>query len=295
MISQGVWLSEGQSIDKDGKISGEPPRAKPVGFWINSLYSPWRSFSAVAAEFLRSKSDPLRLQNFRNAWLAEVWEEVIKSARLEDFRELLVGAPPALIVPKFAEYIIASADVQKDRIYWIVRAWAQEWCSQLITHGLALSFDELQRTVLNAQFKLAAGGTSQIHMLCIDTRYRRDEVYEFARKDEHVKPVMGGNDKQAMLVKYSMAGRNWDVPLYLINTQLLKDRLAVLRSSRRWLLNDQTDDEYLRQLASEHKTIVKGVESWQPKTQSAANHRLDDEVYNVAGAEIAQRGSARSE
>ena len=287
MVGKGRWLSEGQTIDRNGVVAGERPRAKRVGFWINCLYSPWLTFSEIAAEFLRSKADPIRLQNFKNSWLAEPFEEVVKASRLSDFRELMVGAPPALIVPKWGEYIVASCDVQKRELHWIVRAWGAEWWSQLITHGTAFSFDELYRTVMETQFVLAAGGSARAQMMCIDTRYRRDEVYQFARRDERIFPVMGA-DKQTMTVQRSNAGKNFGVQLHVLNTQLLKDRLAVLRGSGRWLLNDKVDDDYLRQLASEHKTIVKGVEWWQPKTANAANHRLDDEVYNVAGAEIAR-------
>jgi len=285
MVAAGRWLSEGQTINKKGVIAGERPKSKRVGFWINALYSPWLTFSAIAAEFLRSKADPVRLQNFKNSWLAEPFEEVVKASRLSDFRELLNGAPPALIVPKWAVYIIASADVQKREIHWIVRAWGAEWWSQLITHGTAFSFAELHRLAMETQFRLAAGGTAQSHIMCIDTRYRRDEAYQYARTDERIYPVMGA-DKQAMPVQRSSAGKNFGVQLHILNTQLIKDRLAVLRGSGRWLLNSAVDEDYLKQLSAEHKIIVNGVEWWTPKTANAANHRLDDEVYNVAGAEI---------
>jgi hypothetical protein len=72
-----------------------------------------------------------------------------------------------------------------------------------------------------------------------------------------------------------------------LNTQLLKDKLAVLQADQgRWLLNSAVDEEYLRQLSSEHKTLVKGKERWQKKSVGLPNHRLDQEVYSLAGAEI---------
>jgi len=297
MVGRGVWLSDGHQTIRPavgtaaGKIAGEPPRAKRVAFWLSgsSLYSPWRTFSAVAAAFLRSLGDPGKLQNFKNSWLAEVFEETIKSHNVADFRRLLVGAPKPMLVPKWAEYIITSADVQKDRIYWNARAWGADYFSQLITSGIALSFEELHRLTLQTQFPLETGGTSQAHLLTIDTRYRRDEVYQLAKTDERVRPIMGGNDKQAMLVKYSSAGKQWGIPLYLLNTQLLKDRLSVLRSSEgRWLLNSAVEDEYLHHLAAEHKVLIKGEWVWVVKTAGAANHWGDCEVYQVAGAEIAR-------
>lgn len=291
MLARGVWLSKTQTIAPDGKVSGHRPKSKRVGFWVNAIYSPWRSFSAVAAEFLRSKADPGRLQNFRNSWLAEVWEEVVKSSTVEDFRKLVDGAPPPRIVPLWVEqahgYIIASADVQKDRIYWAVRAWAADYRSQLISYGLAYSFDELRRHTLETQWQLASGGTSQAHALIIDAGYRTDEVYQFAQTDHRIKPVKGDNDTQQMPTKYSNAGKGFGVQLQMLNTQLLKDWLSTLRNDTgRWLLNSEVSDEYLQHLASEQKQVIKGVERWETKSVGAANHYLDVEVYSLAGAQL---------
>lgn len=294
MLLQGVWLSEGQSIDKSGKIAGTKPKAKRVGFCLNGLYSPWRSFSAIAAEHRKSLSDPGRLQNFRNSWLAEPWEEVVRTANVEDLRKLTQGAPKANIIPAWAEFILATADVQKDRFYWLIRAWGADFKSQLISYGLALSFDELRKLCLETQFKFddahkRKGTTARPQMLLIDAGYRTDEVYQFAREDERIRPIKGDNGNQHQMVKYSSAGKDSGVPLWLLNTQLLKDRLSVFRNDGgRWLLNDAVSDEYLQHLASEHKTLVQGKEVWQRKSSGAANHYLDCEVYQFAAAEIAR-------
>ena len=42
---------------------------------MNTLYSPFVRFSEVVNEFLDSKDDPEKLQNFVNSWLAEPWED----------------------------------------------------------------------------------------------------------------------------------------------------------------------------------------------------------------------------
>lgn len=48
---------------------------KKVGYWINTLYSPFVRFSEIVKEFLDSKDDPEKFQNFINSWLAESWED----------------------------------------------------------------------------------------------------------------------------------------------------------------------------------------------------------------------------
>ena len=106
-------------------------------------------------------------------------------------------------------------------------------------------------------------------------------------KARTLSPLALDNDTQTQVIMYSTAGKDFGVPLFKLNTQLLKDKLAILQADQgRWLLNSAVDEEYLRQLSSEHKTLVKGKERWQKKSVGLPNHRLDQEVYSLAGAEI---------
>jgi phage terminase large subunit GpA-like protein len=294
MLLAGVWLSDGQSIDRHGVITGTRPRAKRVGFQLNALYSPWRSFSAIAGEFQRSQNDPGRMQNFWNSWLGVPFEEQTASPAVDDFRQLTIGAPEAGTVPMWADFLVASVDVQKDRLYWVVRCWAAEWQSQLIAHGIVLTFDELRQQVLNRPWKHASGSPCGIHLMAIDSGYRTTEVYDFARTDERIRPVKGeGNDNQPMLVKYSSAGKAYGVPLFMLNTQLLQDKLHVIRNvPGRWLLNNAVTDDYLQMLASHHKVVDRktGRESWKDKTSGIQDHYLDAELYSLAAAEMLNVG-----
>jgi phage terminase large subunit GpA-like protein len=296
MLLRGVWLSDGQTIDKEGKIAGNRPRAKRVGFWINGLYSPWRTFSSIAAEHRRSLNDPGRMQNFKNSVLGECFEEIIKSASVEDYRKLKEGAPAPNIVPVWAKYIIAAADVHKESgkaIAWNIRAWGAGYRSQLIDSGTSFTFDDLKAKCLDRQIELATGGTSRSHLLVIDAGYRTDEVYAFGQTDDRIYVVKGENDKQhGSLVAYSSTvSKQQRIRFYTINTQLLKDRLSTLRKDEgRWSLNASVTDEYLHQLASEHKVFDRKAnrELWEKKSKGAANEALDLEVYSLAGAEIAR-------
>lgn len=291
MMNAGVWLSAGQTIDKAGQTSGERPRAKRIGFTINSLYSPWRSFSAIAAEHRRSLADPGKLQNFFNSWLAQVWEDVSATSKVEDWRALLDGAPKAGIVPAWAEYVIASSDIQKDRMYWIIRAWGADFKSQLIAYGMATSWAELRKHCLETQYPVEGGRSTRSHLMVVDAGYRTDEVYTYCQGDERCKPVKGDSDNQHVAVKYSTAAKHLGLALFLLNTQLLKDRLSVYRKDKgRWQLNNDVTDEYFQHLASEHKVIERktGSEVWQVKSSGAANHYLDCEVYQLAASDIAR-------
>lgn len=65
MLQYGEW----RIVKKNTKF------ARKIAFWMNTLYSPFVSFSEVVKEFLESKDDPEKLQNFVNSWLAEPWED----------------------------------------------------------------------------------------------------------------------------------------------------------------------------------------------------------------------------
>lgn len=302
MLSRGVWLSEGQTIDRAGQVRGERPRAKRVGFWLNALYSPWCSFSDVAAEGLRSMGDQQRWQNFKNSWLAEVFEEQVSVIKVSELASRVAGSPPPLVVPQWAGVLIASADTQKDRVYWVVRAWGKDYRSQLIHFGVALTFDELYRLTLGASYQVdGLDFRVSPHLLLIDSGgtvsstnpevSRTDEVYEFARHDPaRILPLKGANSTTSLPWEYSGKQNQLGITLVRINTQFYKDRLNTLRGDPdRWLLNKAVTDEYLAHQAAEHKIWVreKGIYLWQPQSAGAPNHYFDCCVYNCCGADIA--------
>lgn len=65
MLREGQWRA----------VESKTQLVKKVAFWMNTLYSPFVRFSEVVNEFLDSKDDPEKLQNFVNSWLAEPWED----------------------------------------------------------------------------------------------------------------------------------------------------------------------------------------------------------------------------
>jgi phage terminase large subunit GpA-like protein len=296
--AQRGWLSAanettgyaGQSIDRDGNISGDRPKARRIGFHISAIYSPWVSFSDIAAQFIRATGDTGKMMEFRNQWLGEVFEDVVTSIKVEDLRKQFQNAPPAGVVPQWAGVLIASADTQQHHFYFTLRAWGRER-SQLVHHGTATSFDELRRLCLETPVQIE--GTDEVllpTMLVIDSGYRTDEVYEFSRTDARIVPIKGASTKPRQVIQLSVAAKETGITVRIIDTDFFKDRLATLRQQGGWLINKLTTDEYLHHLAAEQKVRDRksGKFIWQPVSAGAANHYLDCEVYNCAGAEIAQ-------
>jgi phage terminase large subunit GpA-like protein len=293
MLTAGVWLSEGQTINKAGTIEGERPKTRRVGFRINAIYSPWLTFSDVAAEGLRSMDDPQRMMNFRNSWLADVFEEQVSGIKVNELRERAQGAPKPGTIPAWAGIVIASADVQKHQIYYVIRAWGYGHRSQLIHFGTIMRLDELATRCLNTPIPFERGDLMVPDLLVVDAGYRTDEVYEFARTDSRIVPVKGANKQLFTPIKLSSAAvHDFGVSLRYIDTSYFKDRLATLRNDKdRWLVHSEITDEYCQHLAAWHKIRVRDKgrmeERWKTVTEGAADHLSDAEVYNIVGAQIA--------
>ena len=124
---------------------------KKVCFWINVLYSPFVRFSEIAKEFMDSKDDPERLQNFVNSWLAEPWEDT----KLKTSKELVLERQtelPEFIVPGWAKLLTGGVDVQENCVYWTIRAWGDYVTSQNIAHGQAYNLAEVESIIVAALF-----------------------------------------------------------------------------------------------------------------------------------------------
>lgn len=286
MLNKGVWLSEGQSIDKNGTIAGDRPKTKKVGFHLNSLYSPWQTFSEIAAEFIRAEGDIGLTMGFRNSRLAEPFEEQVESNRPSEIQIRTQSAPQPCTVPEWAEMVIMTADVQKDLLWYVVRAWGRGFRSQLIKYGRVFTFDDCFREA----FETSIGERHQARycdLICVDGKYRTGEVLEFAaRLPSNIFVTQGVTGGRPVMC--------WDeraegVQYLKVNTLLSKDRLQQMLSDAdptRWRVHSQIGDDYCQQIASEHKILDPKSRRyvWQPKYKGIANHLFDCEANQCAVA-----------
>ncbi|MCD7862856.1 MAG: phage terminase large subunit family protein [Lachnospiraceae bacterium] len=271
--------------------------ARNVAFWINTLYSPFVRWSAIAKEFLMSKDDPEEFQNFVNSWLAEPWEDT----KLKTSAELVMERQtdvPALIIPKWAEFITGGVDVQETSLYWTIRAWGKYMTSQNIAHGQAYSFDEVDR-IMNLQYETEEGVPMLVKLCLVDSGDQTDMVYDFcALHQDYTMPAKGASHAQLSDYKISKVNRTDSmadgIPLVLVDGGKYKDMIAgrMRRENGRgsWMVYDGCDEEYANQVTAEHKVNHKSGgtvrQIWVPKHSYADNHYLDCEVYAMAAADM---------
>lgn len=277
-------------------VKSKATNPRNVAFWINTLYSPFTRFSDIAKEFMDSKDDPDKLQNFTNSWLAEPWEDTKLKTNADIVLERQTELE-AFVVPEWAKMLTGGVDVQENCLYYTIRAWGDHLTSQNIAHGQVFSFNEIE-TVMNLEYKKEDGTILIPDLVLVDSGDQTDEVYEFcAMHSDWALPAKGTG---AMLSHYKLStvnkstSRAFGMNLVLVDGGKYKDMIAARmrrdNGQGAWMVYKGCDLEYAEQVTAEHKVVERsgGRERmvWVLKTSHADNHYLDTEVYAMAAADV---------
>lgn len=288
----------------DGEWIARNPGGDHLSFHLNSIYSPWLTFSDVAAEFQECRGRPELMMNFTNSWLGEVWHEKAEDVTAESV-EKLRGVYASGLVPTEAVVLTAGADVQKTGVYWSVRAWGagdggeESW---LVDWGFIKRPDDRSNADLAALDDAVLGkvypsvdGNRQwaVRMLCIDSGYRTHEVYAFAYgRKERVRATKGASSKPATPLTWNRIDRDrqgkvmkWSQTVGLVDTEYFKDKIHARRTCQPalWHLPSNVTKEYVAQVSAEHKVIERDTkgrpkEMWAIRPDAGDNHWWDAEV-----------------
>lgn len=289
MLRKGEW----RVVNKKGV-----GRAKKVSFWINALYSRFLTWADIVNEFLDSKDDPEKLQNFVNSWLAEPWEDT----QLKTTSDLVLERQTEYeekVVPEWAELLTGGVDVQESCLYWTIRAWGKGFTSQNIAHGQALDFRTIEN-VMNAEYVRTDGEKMVINLCLVDSGDQTDMVYDFyVDNSDWAMPVKGASHAMPGSFKISTINKTgskaFGMQFVLVDGGKYKDMIA--GRMRRdngfgsWMVYKGCDRTYAEMVTAEHKVMIKNksgtkTAKWVPKTTHADNHYLDAEVYAMAAADV---------
>ncbi|MFI3241750.1 MAG: phage terminase large subunit family protein [Alphaproteobacteria bacterium] len=309
MLANGKW--EATSIG-DGVTAG---------FHISSLYSPlgWLSWAECVNIYTKAKEDETLMQGFQNTILGETYEQSNDApewhklyAIREDYQ---IG-----VVPMGGLFLTAGVDIQKDRIECEIVAWGRNKQSWSVDYHV-LSGDtarpevwyELDK-VLQKDYEHEGGITMPIRVMCVDSGYATQDVYEFVKcynqatwggngaralQPRTVVAIKGQSRDTAMILSTSKADTKkkglkvWNVSGPVIKTELYRwlkiNRVGENISNFGWAHFPMYDEEYFKQLTSEKLVIRinKGypISVWE-KDPNTRNEALDCRVYARAGAAI---------
>lgn len=294
-------------LDPDGEIGWEYPKSSHWGFHLAGWYAPWdsRRFSAVAREFLEAKDYPARLKVFRNTTQALPWVEVAQEVKEDDLSRLIIHVPKGA-VPGDVQVLTAGADVHGDTrpIYGGILGWRAEDRVHLVYEGLFESLEELGETLLGRGWAVPGGRhVLRVQMLFVDARYRRDDVYTFARRwPETCRPIMGQDAARTTakwVVRYvdvhphtgrpMRAGlKRVDVTVDPFKREVIRHLVADPGGPGSMTLHEDVSAAYKRQVAAEKLVRVRDKKTGQERQAwhvAGENHHLDWTVYAFAAAD----------
>lgn len=181
-------------LDAGGLVMDWP---RHVAFHIWAAYSPFYSWEDLVAEWLEAQGDYLKLKTFTNHRLGECWVEEgdqLDSSDVFENRE-------SYQVPQEILAILATVDVQDSRVEVEVagfgngqEAWHLEhrvifgntehlWSEE--AGEFASVWRDLDDYLRTAQFKRDDGVVLGIDAVGLDTGYRTETAYRFAKKCAH--------------------------------------------------------------------------------------------------------------
>lgn len=301
MNAEGRFLAPGQRVDRNGDVVGMHPATDAASFWVSGLCSPWQTFGQRARDWLRAarSADQDKARTIINTRFGELFAERGDAPEASAVGALR-GEYLSDEMPDGSLVVTAGVDVQKDRLVYAVRAWGARSTSWLIRHGEM--WGETDRMeVWNDLSELLEMDWSgkRIRLMLVDSGFRPDPVYSFARRHQgRVLPSKGhdGRDKPVSISKLDVTpqGKASRRGIHLAHVDasyfksFIHGRIAwPTDQPGAWHLPADATDDYCEQITAESRVVKpSGAVVW--VRSSKANHYLDCEVLNAAAAHFVQ-------
>ena len=328
MMRAGVWVPEGQSIDKKGKLHGKPKVESPNVALddLSALYSlAIGGWGQLVGEFLDSRGDRESRRDFINSVLAQVYDPAPVKVRAHDLTERLGSDEPPRLCPLWVVFLTMAVDVQQGGTFfkWQVDGWGQHARGHLVDHGVALGEPALEALIKSMQYPHADGGKPlRPARAFLDARdgHVTELIYAFCRRVPGCFPCMGSSRSAfremcrpqpiGNVPAFDKIAKSGVVPthfaavpiMYEINTHRTQiyvqnhlDGLIKPEDPSRFTLNSEAavDEELLGELTNEFPHDETNVDGYEVSvwTKLGPNDQRDDWRYNRALADLlAQNG-----
>lgn len=290
--------NEGEYVD-----AGAPRASRNATFWITGpavAFQPLGELALLLRDAKRSKQ-PAKLQAVLNQYFGEPYVATGDAPRWHEVFELRRDYEG---VPDGAAFLTCGVDVQKDCLYYVVRAWGYNATSWRIDAGQIYGATEHEPVwlALDATLDMHRGGYA-IKATFIDSgftpgdQWLRPEniIYKFCRRRPFCWPTRGratqdkplraskpdvtrtGRQRQAGLTVWTVHTDHWKTWLY--------GRIRWPGGEPgEWLVPMNVTEDYCKQVVNEQLVISPtGQREWK-RTGTRENHYLDCEVLAAAAA-----------
>jgi phage terminase large subunit GpA-like protein len=307
MNAKGIALAPGQRVIQRGEDGVEieqggvtvtlpyhhmldtAERNDHFSIWISGLcsFSAKKSYGFLARKLIeaRRSGNPSSLLSVYNTGFGEVYAI---AGDVPDWEEVyaLRSVYTMGMVPDGVETLIATVDVQKNRLVYVVRGWLAGFSSRLVECG-ELWGDTDKPAVWAELTELLARDFSglRIRLMGVDCGYRTDEVHNWVRQHRNTARALMGFErlqKPFRMTRIEVGARGklrkrgdkrWDFDASLAKAWV-HGRITWKRDTPGdWLLPSDITEDYCRQIVAEEFNPETG--KW--RRLSRDNHYLDCE------------------
>ncbi|MCO5730091.1 terminase gpA endonuclease subunit [Rhizobium sp. SSA_523] len=310
MNSRGVYVAPGQKILPDGTIEGPTPESTTISFWVSGLCSPFVPWGERAQRYVEAvrSGNPGDIQSVKNQGFGELYSP--GGGAVPDWKEVADRASPDYRcdeVPDGVRILTLTADVQKDRIYYVIRGWGAHGTSWLVkADELYGATEELEVWNDLATVVTDTYDGIPIKLALIDSGFRpgkkflvpEHRVYAFARRfPALVRATKGSSTSMRKPIATSTIDINIDgkeikrgLELLRLDTDYFK---SWVQQKVRWLdgqpgswyLPEDISEDYCKQIVSEARIRAPGGKvKWIMKSKQ--NHFLDCEAMQGAACTL---------
>jgi len=269
----------------------EPRGHTTASFTMSGLVSCWRTMLECAKRWLKAveSKQETRKQAVMNTVFGEPYQSEGRAPDYLEVMECSLDYDKGELLKAFSDVIIMSVDVQKDRVYYVIRGWSGKGQSALIDYGVIYGMTD-ETDVWKKLFALSKFRWKNypINYVFIDSNYRPQYVFAFCKKmGKHYIPVVG-RDRQNTPVKMvrievSMKGKkfNYGLKRFSMLDGYFKDLLysKISNDEQTWFVPRDVCEDYCKQVTAE-SLVSDGIrEKWVQRYKD--NHYLDCEKIQV--------------
>jgi phage terminase large subunit GpA-like protein len=290
-----------RGLGSNGRVVGEVPESDTATFWVSGLMSPWRTFGQRAAAWLRAvrSGDQDRVRAVLNTEFGEMYRLRGQAPEWSALKEDCGQSYTLEQVPRGAQLLFLTVDVQQDRLVCTVRAWGAEFESWLVWRE-ELWGDTAEPPVWMRLDALAARqfGGMPISVYAVDSGYRTEQVYEWCRRHSNAYATKGAGGRITKLFHATDAEVNHrgkrlktGIKVWAADDGYFKawvhDHIAWPQDQPgSWHLPSDIDEDYCKQVVAEQRMrLPSGRVQWMRVHKD--NHYLDCEWQQAFLAHVA--------
>lgn len=287
-------------VDEEGKLhqlAERPEGNRCASYWVTGPAGAFVGIGQLAEKYVRARhaGKERHVRDAVTLWWGELYQAEGSKIDSDAVKARQVVTVPAEDV----QLITAGVDVQKDCLYYVVRAWCPYLTSYLAAHGKLIGPSEyddvwlaLRRVLSDTFYGLP------VRKVLIDSGYNTSQVYAVARRNGFMgwAPAKGVDRSNRpyydTLVDETASGRalkRLKLWIYCSDTWKTHLRARITWPEDEpggWFVPKGIDDEYCRQVTNERVRTINGRRKW-VATGTQENHYGDAEVLATVAAHLA--------